>query len=177
MTRWQLSSTTQGCNSAYIQPPAWAALKLLENRHFIFFGTCHCRPTAILADGPESIHHSALLQACVVSSSTQLFCLPVSASGPLVSSHAFNNFTITLPRSLFVACYFAAAAAVFPFFSVLPVSQSSCPSQLPWSLPSPIFHRFAVTGASSAASYSLQEITVIPAALHIMPVGGHLLNN
>lgn len=70
MTRWQLSSTTQGCNSACIQPPAWAALRLLENRHLIFFGTCHCRTTAILADGPESIHHGALLQAHVVGSST-----------------------------------------------------------------------------------------------------------
>lgn len=33
------------------------------------------------------------------------------------------------------------------------------------------------TGTSPTATYSLQEITVIPAVLHTMAVGGHLLNN
>lgn len=121
----------------------------------------------------HSPRHAAVNVCCRLQHSWQ-FCLPVSVLGLLVSSHAFNCFIIILPHFLFVACYFSAVAAIFPFFPVLTVPQSSCPSQLLWILLSPKFHPFCCCrDITHSFILPLQEITIILAVLHTMAIGGH----
>jgi len=142
-----------------------------RNEHFAFLWhlpLLRCSSSCLAGQNPFT---TVCCREHVLSVTAFLAVLSASiSSGLLVSSRAVDYFIVIPPHFLFVACQFSAVAAIFPFF---PVSQSSCPSQLPWTPPSPLSRPFCCCrGITRSLTLPLQEITLIPAVLHTMAIGG-----